>query len=192
MQHFYNLDTDVNNEFLTLGSLKLTTSRFYSGCGNTPQTKGINPDIQLPDDEKYIVSGERNMYNPIPTEETEKTICQQEVNNVANLTALQEASAKRVSASKPFKVAESKAIAIKEHQEATSIPLNYKAYKNHLANKFKPKQYDDKIFAKIKDFEVTVAPQELKGRSSVETSRDERWIKRLESDPYVQECLLST
>ncbi len=188
MQHFFDLDAEADGEFLELGSLKLTTSRFYTGCGNTPQTTGIIPDIQIPDDETYITSGERRYDNSIPTELSEKTICTQTVNNVENMEALKENSAKRIAKNKRFQIAEKKALAIKEEQESTTIPLNYDAFKRYQANRFKPEEFDHKIFTKIPDFQVSVAPQEIVGRDSVAVSRDTRWINKLERDPYVQEC----
>ncbi len=190
MQRFYNLDTEVNGEQLTLGSLKLTTARFYTGCGYTPQTNGIIPDIQLPDDESFIVSGERRWDNSIPTEKTERSVCKQDVNVVDNLEELKEKSTARIEKNHSFRAAKEKAHAIAKLQRSNTIQLHYDRFKNSQNNRFKERSYDQRIFSSTSGFSVAVPPQDIEGRDSISINRDDRWIKKLERDPYVYECYL--
>ncbi|MFO8087052.1 MAG: S41 family peptidase [Bacteroidales bacterium] len=63
VQRFFDLDQMVRakqyEEFKPLGSIKLTTQKFYRVNGGATQLKGVKPDIVLPDRYAYVDVGEK-------------------------------------------------------------------------------------------------------------------------------------
>ena len=74
VQRLIDLDRAVESSFNSikpLGSVKLTTQKFYRIDGTTTQLQGVKPDIILPDRYTYIDRGEKEHEYPLEWDEIE-------------------------------------------------------------------------------------------------------------------------
>ncbi len=188
IQRFYDLEYTDTEKNTKLGTVKMTIGQFYTGAGRTPQYYGITPDIMLPDDYKYIESGERVYeYATRP-----KIIPNVEVApskfGYKNKKLLQEKSQHRVTQNKKFKSADTKALAIAEEQNRSNIPLMYKDFKGYkmLLNQKKDSYRD--IFVNIENLQFRLTKEDQENQDSLDLEKQARRIHLLKKDPYVEEC----
>ena len=59
------------NDMGDMGSLKLTTQKFYRVNGGSTQLEGVKSDVVMPDRYSYIDIGERDYDNPLPYDKIE-------------------------------------------------------------------------------------------------------------------------
>src|SRR5699024_5310239 len=70
VQKFLDLNRFVRSGKLgDMGSIKITTQKFYRINGDATKLKGVNSDVVVPDQYSYIDIGERDLNDPLPRDE---------------------------------------------------------------------------------------------------------------------------
>ncbi len=186
VQRFYTLETAVTEQgdSIDLGQVKLTTARFFTASGRSPQYKGISPDIVLPNEDAFITTGERRFEYALAPEDLPNVKKLAAQNAPTNLLAIKQQSKERMADNKCFQLTTKKAKRIKEKKENTRVQLNYEQYQNAQLENKKEEALFEEIFNPINQLEVTIlAPED-----TAVMLRKEALKKDLEKDPYLQEC----
>lgn len=188
MQNFFNLDTEIDSVKYQLGDIKLTIGKFYSASGRSSQHRGIIPDINLPDDQSFVISGQRAHPNPFTNQELPIKPCLQTVNTNPNLDQVIVKSKERIEKNERFQLATKKAKMIQDQQENSTVNLDYLTFQKNAQKKQLQENSYQKIFNKIDDFQVNMSPEDLSSTDSAFIEKQERLIKKLGGDPYLYEC----
>ncbi len=191
VQRFINLDRFMRNDDLgKMGSLKLTTQKFYRINGGATQLKGVHSDVVVPDQYSYIDVGERDMFAPLPWDKISPA-SYDKWNGYTNFDAVVKQSQERVNASKQFKLINKHAKWVKEQQDKNVFPLNYKKYKADIKKTEKEADRFDSLSEYTTNLVFKSLPQELKEIKADSTLalKRKRWHKSLSKDPYVEEAI---
>ncbi len=191
VQKFLDLNRFMRSEKLgDMGSIKITTQKFYRINGDATQLKGVASDVVVPDQYSHIDIGERDMEAPLPFDEIKSTTYDQ-WKGYTNYKEAIEQSKKRVDTSSRFKLIDDYAKWIKAQRDLNIFPLDYAAYK-------KKAEEDEKLaktFKKAAEFQTNLTfhslPQEIERfakDSTLEKKRD-KWHEDLAKDLYVEEAL---
>lgn len=126
VQTLIDLDRSVRfgnmGKYKPLGALKMTTQKFYRVSGASTQSKGVEPDIVLPDPMAYLESGEQYIDHALPWD-TIKPVSYRKWDKSLNLATLTVMSGKRIAASDDFAEVVEKSQENKERSEKTQISL---------------------------------------------------------------------
>lgn len=191
VQNIIDLNKVVrNNEHGNLGALKLTTQKFYRINGNSTQLKGVKSDVVVPDRYSFIDIGERDQENPLPWDKIEAAYYQPWDGYIDYKETIKKSKERMAENAQIKRIAEN-AKWIKQQQDNTGYPLNYKAYKERLqhdeesAKKFKAiSEYETAFTFNSLPYEVT-----LMAKDSVLKQKRERWHKNLAKDVYIEEAI---
>lgn len=193
VQRFYNLDEYLPGEsdVKPLGSVKLTTQKFYRINGGATQLKGVASDIVLPDHFTYIENGEREQDYYLPWDEI-KPVQYSLWKNPINIEQLKRGSKKRIDANPVFQMINEGARKLKEQTDEVSYTLNLAA---HQAIQKKLKEQSDKL-EKEMDKEipelipVTITSEEEYIKSdTTRTKLHNDWKKSVKKDLYLYEAM---
>ncbi len=110
-----------------LGSIMMTTQKFYRIDGTTNQLKGVEPDISLPDRYNYIDHGEKNLEFPIPWDEISAADYLQ-WDKLSSMDDIVDLSLLRVQNSHSFQLVDDNALRLKDQREKTNLTLNLASY----------------------------------------------------------------
>ena len=194
VQRFFDLDQVVtgNDELKPLGELKLTLQKFYRVNGGSTQLKGVIPDINLPDNQQFIDSGEKDLDYPMEWTEISPVPHTQNVIDLTNvMETLKKNSEERIKASPQFSKVIANAMRIKEFQEETVVPLQLDQYRaidmarEQESNDFK------KAFVKIdglKPENLAMDVPTIQADSS-KIGRNQAWFDSMQKDIYIEETL---
>ena len=193
VQRFFNLDRAIvgNNDVKPLGSMKLTTQKFYRIDGGSTQLKGVVPDIVFPDNYKYIETGEKENEYPLKWTEIEPVEYSQNVVNLSNKQDLVVASKNRVKGSEIFQKIEANAARLKKQRDLSEYPLSmagFKALDDKAAEE--AKTYKD-MFQPIEDLSAVNLPVDVSKIEADESkkARNDDWLKNIKKDVYLYETL---
>lgn len=193
VQRFFNLDDWIigQTDIKPLGSLKMTTQKFYRINGGATQLKGVASDIVLPDSYAFIENGEREQEHYLPWDEI-KPAKYELWKNPANVEALKRASKKRVETSSIFQLLTENAKRLKQQEDELTYTLNLT---EHQATQKKLKDASDKL-EKEMDKEIgnliPITPNtdvEYIKSDSTRTKLHEDWKKALKKDVYIYESM---
>jgi len=177
VQRFFDLDRAIagNNNIKPLGSIKLTTQKFYRVDGGSTQLKGVEPDIVFPDNFKYIETGEKENEYPLVWTEIPAVKFSQDVYNLGNMNALIAKSMSRVENNEIFQKIESNAVRLKKQRDKMEE---------------KSKEFKD-LFKKIDALSVTNLPVDLEAYTGEESqkARNDDWLEGVQKDVYLYETL---
>jgi carboxyl-terminal processing protease len=193
VQRFVNLDRFVrgNEELKPLGSVKLTTQKFYRINGGATQRKGVVPDVILPDVYSYIEMGEKERDNALEWDEIAAADYKPWVSTGTFMKRAIKKSQERVDANDIFNMVEKNAKRYKANRELEVYPLELSAYERLRANqKTESDKYKD-IFKEIPGFSITTLEEDLANiqADSIRSKEHEKWRKDLMKDPYVYEAV---
>lgn len=126
VQSIIDLDQAVNASLglPSLGSIKLTISKFYRVTGSSTQFKGITPDIILPDHQDYIDTGEKELDHALPWDEIKAVPYKKWRGDKGNLSQLIKKSGKRVDKNEDFQKLQTLTRILKARREETMVNLN--------------------------------------------------------------------
>ena len=130
VQRFMDLDRSVSeayNDIKPLGSIKLTTQKFYRINGGTNQLKGVEPHIVLPDAYRYIETGEQEREFPLTWDEIDQAPYQK-WDNAPDYRKIVSNSQKRVEANATFALIEENAQRMKRQRDQSKYTLCYDKY----------------------------------------------------------------
>ena len=192
VQRFLNLDNYISGEaadLKPLGSLKLSTQKFYRINGGATQLKGVASDIVLPDAFAYLDLGEKELDNHLIWDEIEPASYMKS-SSVSNLDNIIKKSRMRVDKLESFQLMEENAKRFKRQREETMVALSLKAFREDLkvmdeeAKKYENIQEDSTglTISQIKiDFEA------MEG-DTVKLERAKAWHEKLSQDIYLFEA----
>jgi len=194
VQRFVNLDDAVrgHTEVKPLGELKITIQNYYRVNGGSVQLKGVIPDIILPDNYRYIETGEKEHEHPLPFTEIEPATYSQNVYKLDNKEMLREKSAARIRTNPTLQKVEENAKWLKTQRDDTEYSLNMEDYQKDEASLEKR----NKEFKDLMDKEVVmgvhnpaVDAKELKTADESKVARNDEWLKGVKKDAYLEETL---
>ena len=191
VQNVVDLNNVISgNTYGDLGSIKITTDKFYRINGGSTQLEGVKSDLIFPNRYSYVDIGEKDLDNPLTWDKIDPA----RYNNpykTFNYSKAISKSIERINQNKFFKIIDEHAKWIKEQQEDKVISLNYESYKNDL--KISKSQND-----KLKEIENFISPyyfefsqntlDENEYEKDMKEQRD-RWIEILRKDIYVNEAI---
>ena len=192
VQNVIDLNNVISgNTYGYLGSLKITTDKFYRINGGSTQLEGVKSDLIFPNRYSYIDIGEKDLENPLSWDKIDPAKYDNSV-KIFNYSQAITNSIDRISQNEYFSLIDQHAKLIKSKQDDKTISLDYKSYKEDR-EKFKS-QTD-----KLKIIEEFITPylfewneNNLNSNSSYNDDMKEkrdRWIETLEKDIYVDEAM---
>ena len=191
VQRIIDLDSYMPPSFESMkpfGAIKVTTQKFYRINGGATQLRGVAPDILLPDNYKYIKTGERELDHPIAWSEIPKANYRT-VNHLKNLEAIKKQSDLRIKTNKSFILEDENAKRLKTLSDRSTFTLNFDKHKIEQKKLIEESKKFDEIFVEIKNLEITAVTDDAAGIAS-DTSKSEgmkTWIKNLKKDMYIYE-----
>lgn len=191
VQRMFELDNAYfQNPDKGLGSVKLTTQKFYRINGSTTQLKGVIPDIILPDQYEYLNIGEKDEDYPLAFDEVKKAKYN-EWPKAPNVSKLKENSVKRTSKMEMFKLIEENAKVLKAERDNQVYSLNLTKYREEVArDKATNKKFE--VLANYKSrlsFQPLSEDQNSWGGDTVKVAKSKNWIKDLQKDVYLEEAV---
>jgi carboxyl-terminal processing protease len=194
VQRFFELDKMVDpayEEIKPLGSVKLTTQKFYRINGDATQLKGVIPDLVLPDRYAYVDIGEKERDYPMPWSEISPTTFQPWSNFSIDYDYLKKKERKKVLNDPTFRLLDEQARFLRSQRDESLIPLNleehrqWKAGREAASTKYKELGKDSlnlQVFSLKHDLE-SIAGDTAKAEST------RKWHKQLVKDVYLYEAI---
>ncbi|MFD1614692.1 carboxy terminal-processing peptidase [Gelatiniphilus marinus] len=192
VQNVVNLNTIVRNSSAgDLGSLALTTQKYYRINGGSVQLEGVKSDVTVPGRFSFIDVGEKDKENPLPWDEID----------AANYSLWDgyfdydktiKRSKERMQNNAQLKLIEDNAKWVKSKIDETLVPLKYMAYKaeNELNEK------ESERFEAISEYKTNLTfSSHAYERSLFESDttdlkeKRQRWHQSLSKDVYIEEAL---
>lgn len=197
VQRFFPLDKMVNGlqDYKPLGEIKITVQKFYRINGGSTQLKGVNPDIVLADNFKYLNLGEKEYEHPMEWTEINKLNYNQNVYVVDNMDQIKAMSKARTDTSKVFKLLDENAMRLKKREEMTTVSLNIDTYRKDE----KSRDLESDKYASLNNRTTKLVPSPSADFSandksltseSVLKERQEEWFRSIRKDVHLEECTL--
>ena len=192
VQNVVDLNNVISgNTYGDLGSLKITTDKFYRVNGGSTQLEGVKSDLIFPNRYSYIDIGEKDLENPLSWDKIDPARYDDSV-KVFNYAKAISNSKERIGKNEYFTIIDQHAKLIKSKQDDKTISLDYNSYKED--------QQEFKLQSdKLKVIEEFISPylfewndNNLKANSSYNDDMKEkrdRWIESLQKDIYVDEAM---
>jgi carboxyl-terminal processing protease len=192
VQNVVDLNNVISgNTYGDLGSLKITTDKFYRVNGGSTQLEGVKSDLILPNRYSYIDIGEKDLENPLSWDKIDPARYDNLV-KVFNYAQAISNSKERIGQNKYFSIIDQHAKLIKSKQDDKIISLDYNSYKEDQ-EEFKLQSDKLKVIEEFNSpylFEWN--DNNLNTNSSYNDDMKEkrdRWIKSLQKDIYVDEAM---
>ena len=177
-----------NNEMGDMGSLKLTTQKFYRVNGGSTQLEGVKSDVVMSDRYSYIDIGEKDYDNPLPYDKIEPANYKVWNGNI-DYEKIISRSVERIAKSQQLKLIDENAQWIRNRRDFTTVSLNYEFYKKDIESRIDETKkfdsidsYDNKLIYESLPFEI-----ELMKKDSTLFEKRKRWHKSIGNDIYIEE-----
>ena len=192
VQNIVDLNNVISgNTYGDLGSLKITTDKFYRVNGGSTQLEGVKSDIIFPNRYSYVDIGEKDLENPLSWDKIDPA----RYNNSGNIFNYSKAisdSKERINTNEYFALIDEHASWIKSQQDDKIVSLDYLTYKGDLESS---KSQNNKL-KRIEEFESpyifqwnnTNDKEDNSYNDDIKEKRD-RWIESLKKDIYVNEAM---
>jgi carboxyl-terminal processing protease len=188
VQRFYELPAPKGTE--DLGSIKITTQKFYRINGGSTQLKGVIPDIILPDLYRYLNIGEKEMKYAMPWDKIQATSYTEWNKKSLPVKSVQVKSKARIDKNETFQQIDKNAHYLKHKQEHTNYPLNLKTYQAELQTNKKEEDRMSQANKEIAGWDFTAVKADVPLLTdTVKTSRNKEFIKMLKKDIYLYEAV---
>ena len=193
VQQFFELDkflTPAYSDVKPLGSLKLTTQKFYRINGGATQLEGVKPDIILPDAYSYLEIGERDLDYAMPWTKIDP-ITYSPWNKTYSTNMLLSKSRSRTNTNSTFHLVEENAKRLKRQSEDTQYSLNmqkYRAKRDKATQEAEKYKNIEKEISEMKTYSTRVYSEAYESDSSAVARRTE-WLKNLNKDAYIYEAV---
>ena len=133
VQNVVDLNNVISgNTYGDLGSLKITTDKFYRVNGGSTQLEGVKSDLIFPNRYSYIDIGEKDLENPLSWDKIDPARYDNSV-KVFNYAQAISNSKERIGQNEYFTIIDQHAKLIKSKQDDKTISLNYNSYKEDQA-----------------------------------------------------------
>lgn len=194
VQQFFNLDQVLPASFdavKPLGSLKLTTQKYYRISGHTTQLRGVTPDIVLPDTYSYLKYGEKEQEYALPFDEIQPAKYTIWKTPAVPIEKLKTASQARVNASPTFSLIKESAMQLKNKSDQTTRSLKLSAYQAEEQKAQAQAKKLENVRKNIPQLEVATLRADV-SKLSADTSASARFsafTRNVKKDLYVQEAV---
>jgi carboxyl-terminal processing protease len=192
VQRFIELNQTIrDNNAPDLGSLKLTIQKFYRINGDATQLKGVESDINMPDNYTYIKTGEKEDAAAMPFDRIEKAPYKVENQYIKNLDKLKKNSIERTKQKDEILLLEENAKRWQKQNEKTVFDLNMSTYRSEEKKNVEyNKRYED-LFKPIDDLVVTIPKVDVNSAKDDEgkKARQTDWQNNLKKDLYLYEAI---
>ncbi len=199
VQRFFELDRMVpqeNEDIKPLGSIKLTTQKFYRINGNTTQLQGLTPDIILPDRFAYVDIGEKERDYPMPWNIIDPATYQPWTSSTLDMKAIRQYQNRRMTSDTTFQLLQDQARQLKSQRDATYYPLEWQAYLDFEALRKAENKRFESLGKNALDIMASYpkADQILLEADTVKRATMEKWHEQLRKDRHLFEAvnILST
>lgn len=194
VQRFYDLDRAFRgaDEYKPLGSLKVTTQKFFRVNGGSTQLKGVTPDIILPDSYHYMDTGEKEYDHALEWTEIAPVEYSQDVAVLKHIDELAAASATRIKSHPSFAKVLDNAKRLKKNKDQKIYSLNIDQFVSTMDQREdEAEEYKDLFDKDVKGLKLNNLAVDLPKINSDESkqARNEEWLKNLQKDFYVEEAL---
>ena len=192
VQNIVDLNNVISgNTYGDLGSLKITTDKFYRVNGGSTQLEGVKSDIIFPNRYSYIDIGEKDLENPLSWDKIDPARYNNS-GNIFNYSQVISDSKERINDNEYFALIDEHASWIKSQQDDKIVSLDYLTYKGDLESS---KSQNNKL-KRIEEFESpyifqwnnTNDNEDVSYNDDIKEIRD-RWIESLKKDIYVNEAM---
>ena len=192
VQNIVDLNNVISgNTYGDLGSLKITTDKFYRVNGGSTQLEGVKSDIIFPNRYSYIDIGEKDLENPLSWDKIDPARYNNS-GNIFNYSKVISDSKERINNNEYFALIDEHASWIKSQQDDKIVSLDYHTYKGDLESS---KSQNNKL-KRIEEFESpyifqwnnTNDKEDNSYNDDIKEKRD-RWIESLKKDIYVNEAM---
>jgi len=170
-----------------LGSLKVTTQKFYRVNGGATQLKGVQSDIVYPDTYSYIDIGEKELDYAMPWSEISPVSYDRWTST--DMVGVDSDGTKQ---DENFQKMDEYAQIFKERRERSSYPLNFDEYLSFKReNDSVTDKYKDLNSVKIEDLVVSSLESDAVaiGEDEAKKDRQDSWFEKLEEDIYLKEAV---
>ena len=194
VQRFFNLDNFIKGDaphIKPLGTVKLTTQKFYRINGDATQLKGVESDIVLPDRYSFIKIGEKEYESAMTWDEIVPLEFEVSFKYKRRIETAQKNSLKRVQTDSTFMLIKENAGRLKIRREQTTHSLNFEEYRRtqieikNEAKKFENLRKELNGFG-VKSLKLDLS--ELK-TDTAKSARIKAWHVNLRKDKYVYEAV---
>ena len=193
VQRFIDLDrmlTSNYNDLKPMGSVKITTQKFYRVNGGATQLKGVTADISMPDRFSLFDMGEQEQdfvmeWDEIP----QASYTQWQV--PYNEKQIIKASNDRIAKNEVLQQVDVNAKQMKAQSEDTEITLNYDVFvKEKDEIDARDKEFKD-LMKPIESLEITNISVDLEETSqdTIKVDLNEKWLKKLKKDVQLNEAV---
>ncbi len=192
VQRLFDLDRltqQADKSLMPLGTLKLTTQKFYRINGGSTQIKGVTPDIILPDQYMFVDQGERGLENAMPWTKIKPVPYKEWNGPYGDIVSLRNRSESRTSTHETFRNIQTYAKDLKAQRKQTSETLNLEKYR--AKNVFRKQQIEklNKLLEEKTGLEILMTEADrvtLQGDTLKARIMNE-WIEGLQKDIYIAE-----
>jgi carboxyl-terminal processing protease len=192
VQRFYDLDDYLPAQYASikpLGSVKITTQKFYRINGGATQLKGVTPDIVLPDPYYLLDQGEKEQDYPMTWDEISPAPYKP-LKPSFSIEKLKSASNSRVKNNPGFAILDEAAKRLKKQKDNTVVSLNFDKYvmeqKKYKEEAKKMEELDKEIPGiEVSSLKVDVIP----ASDTVKVSKVKDLHKAIKKDIYLSETI---
>lgn len=192
VQRFIDLNDKIRNkEASDYGSVKITIQKFYRINGGATQLKGVESDIEFPDNFTYLKTGESEQDFPMIWDKISPAKYITYSKYYENLSKVKSKSAERMKANETFRLIDENAKRIKKEDDKKSIVLNLKAFMIEEKSKKEQSKKLENSFKEIQDLLISTLNEDKKefDKDKGKMDRAKDWYKTLKKDIYLYEAL---
>jgi len=193
VQRFIPLNQTLRNKSVpNLGSLKLTTQKFYRVNGGATQLKGVKPHIILPDNYMYIKTGEQEQKFALSWDQIQEAeYSKSDKKWLKKLETVKKKSSSRVKSDDLFTKIDANARRWKDQRNKDLYTLNMEKYRAEEKGKKEYSKSFNKLFKPYEElvFNNLTEDSEVLEADSSKMKLRKAWVKKLKKDPYVLEAL---
>lgn len=194
VQRFYDLDRAFKGaeDYKPLGSLKMTTQKFFRVNGGSTQLIGVTPDIVLPDNYQYMEVGEKEYDHAMKWTEIDPVEYSQDVALLDHIDEVAATSKKRVDKNDKFTKVLANAERIKKYKDNSTYSLNIDQFIEEMdqreedSEEFKDLYDTDIASLKISNLEVDMDNINF---DESKQARNQDWLDGMKKDFYLEEAL---
>jgi len=173
-----------------MGSLTLTTQKFYRVNGGSTQLEGVKSDVVMPDRYSYIDIGERDYDNPLPYDKISPAnydVWEGYIDYEGTISRSKERMAK----SAQLSLIDENAQWIKKNRDENIVSLNFDNYVAEIDRRKSETKKFDAIYDYDNKLNYSSLPYEtvLMKQDTTLREKRKRWHKNLAGDIYVEEAI---
>lgn len=194
VQRFYDLDRAFKGaeDYKPLGSLKMTTQKFFRVNGGSTQLIGVTPDIVLPDNYQYMDVGEKEYDHAIKWTEIDPVEYSQDVALLDHIDEVAATSKKRVDKNDKFTKVLANAERIKKYRDNSTYSLNIDQFIKEMDQREEDsEQYKDLYDTDIASLKISNLEVDMDNINFDESkqARNQDWLDGMKKDFYLEEAL---